>query len=246
MALTRRAFADKLRTMNRSGSKAPLQNVQLPTNQSRYQTPSMKSTSPGTAEKQQAMGTDPASLGKLGGILGQIGKGMFGGPESMALDKASSANLDQMGGMLGLLQGSNVDVAANMAGQTAGNLTNLPQPSMLGAGVPAVGEWADAANSVGKIGGAVPELGNLSTVNDAVANATDAANTATDIAGSSSYSLPGVGTALGVGLNLAQGNYAKAAGQAAGAAVGSIGGPLGTAAGGLLGGFAGDMFNRWL
>lgn len=246
MALTRREFADRLRTMNRSGSKAPLQNVQLPTNQSRYQTPSMKSVSPGTAEKSGQMQINPAMLAKAGGILGQIGKGMFGGPESMALDKASSASLDKIGGLLGLMQGSNVDVAANMAGQTASNLANLPQPSMLGAGVPAVGEWADAANSVGKIGGAVPELGNLSTVNDAVANATDAANAATDVAGSSTYSLPGAGTAFGVGLNLAQGNYGKAAGQATGAAIGSAFGPAGTAAGGLLGSFAGDLFNRWL
>jgi hypothetical protein len=224
-----------------------MQNVQLPTNQSSYKTPSMTSAAPGVAEKKQQM--NPQKMAATGGLLGKIGKGAwdaFNRPESMALDKASSANLGQLGGLMGLLQGSNVDAAANMAGQTAGNLANLPQPSMLGAGVPAVGEWADAANSVGKIGGAVPELGNLSTVNDAVANATDAANAATDVAGSSSYSLPGVGTALGVGLNLAQGNYGKAAGQAAGAAVGSAFGPLGTAAGGLLGGFAGDMFNRWL
>lgn len=238
MALTRREFAERLRTMNRGGSKAPLQNVQLPTNQGNYRTPSMTSTAPGVAEKKQQM--NPQQMAAAGGLLGRIGKGAwdaFNRPETMALDKAGSANLAQIGGMMDLLTGSNVDVAANMAGNTAGNLANLPQASMFGNGLPAATEWGNAAVNAG-------ELGNLSTVSDAVTNATDAATTATEAAGNASnFNFPGVGTAIGVGLNLANKNYGKAIGQGAGAAAGSFFGPLGTVAGGTIGGIIGGLFD---
>lgn len=256
MALTRRQFADKLRTMQRGGSKAPMQNVQLPTQTPRtsYRTPSGPAAS--APQPQKTPGTDPATLAKAGGILGQL---MKGSPDSLELDKASSANLGQIGGMMGLLQGSDVDVASNLAQNTAGNLASLPQPSMLGNGVP-IGSWANAA----KLGGSVPtgdwattagwagntaagELGNLSAVNDAVANATntatDVASGATDAANASTHQLPGVGTALGVGLNAAQGKYGKAAGQAVGAGAGSMFGPMGTVVGGTIGGILGGFFD---
>lgn len=239
MALTAREYAERLRTIGRSGSKAPLQNVQLPTNQSRYQTPSMKSTSPGTAEMQGKAGANPAALAKAGGILGKIGKAgwdYFNRPETMALDKAGSANLGQIGGMMGMLQGSNADVAANMASQTGNALQNLPQPSMLGNGIPT--EWGNMAANAG-------ELGNLSTVGDAVNNANDAANAALEAGNASFYQLPSVGTALGVGLNAAQGNWGAAGGQLAGATIGSAFGPAGTAAGGFLGGTMGKVLDRF-
>ena len=245
MALTKYQLAEKLRTMNRAGSKAPLQNVKLPTNQSNYRTPSMRVSSPDEGNQPQV---NPQSLAAAGGLLGKIGKGAwdaFHRPESLALDKASSTNLGDIGGMMGLLQGSDVDVAANMANHAAGNIANLPQPSMLGNGIPTVAEQFGIANSVGKLDG-VAELGNLSTVNDAVANATDAANAATaatDVANASTYSLPGAGTILGAGLNIAQGNYGKAAGQVAGATAGSMFGPLGTMAGGMLGGLVGGWLD---
>ena len=249
MALTKYQLADKLRTMKQGGSKAPMQNVKLPTNQSSYRTPSMTSTSPGTAEKQAQMGANPQALAAAGGLLGKIGKGAwdaFNRPETMALDKASSANLGNVGNMMELMKGSNVDMAANMAGNTAGNLANLPQPSMIGNGIPTVGDWSNAANTVGKIDGAA-ELGNLSNVNDAVANATEAAGEAANVgANASNFSFPGVGTAIGVGADIAGGNYAKGLGRAGGAAVGTmVGGPLGGALGGFLGAEAGDLFNRW-
>lgn len=261
MALTRREFAERLRTMNRSGSKAPLQNVQLPTNQGNYRTPGMTSTAPGVAEKKQQM--NPQQMAAAGGLLGRIGKGAwdaFNRPESMALDKAGSANLAQIGGMMDLLTGSNVDVAANMASNTAGNLANLPQASLLGNGVP-VGTPAGALAGAAKLGGAVPtgdwattagwagnnavgELGNLSTVSDAVKNATDAATTATEAAGNASnFNFPGVGTVAGMGLNAAQGNYGKAIGQGVGAGAGSFFGPAGTFLGGTLGGIFGGLFD---
>ena len=240
MALTRYQLADKLRTMKQGGSKAPLQNVKLPTNQSSYRTPSMTSTSPGTAEKQAQMGTNPQALAAAGGLLGKIGKGAwdaFNRPESMALDKASSANLGNIGGMLGLLQGSNVDVAANMAGNTASNLANLPQASMLGNGVPVAEGWSGAMANAG-------ELGNLSSVTDAVSNATDAASAATDTAANaSSWGIPGGGSLIGAGLSASQGDYGKAAGQAVGGIAGSYFGPLGTMAGSTLGGMIGSLFD---
>lgn len=247
MALTRRDFADKLRTMNRSGSKAPLQNVQLPTNQSRYQTPSMKSVSPGTADKQAQMQANSQALAATGGLLGKIGKGAwdaFNRSESMALDKASSANLGKIGGMMSLLQGSNVDAATNMAGDVAGKIADLPQPSMLGNGIPTVGDWSNAADTVDKLDG-VSKLGDLSSVNDAVTNATqaaEAATTATDLANASSYTFPGAGAVIGAGLNAAQGNWGQLGAGAAGAAIGSAIPGVGTGAGWFLGNLAG----RWL
>jgi hypothetical protein len=199
----------------------------------------MKSTSPGTAEKQQQMQANPQALAAAGGLLGRIGKGAwdaFNRPDSMALDKASSANLQNIASDIGMLTGSGVDVAANMANKAANAVSNLPQPSMLGNGIPT--EWGNMAANAG-------ELGNISTATDAVANANEAANAALEAGNASAYQLPGVGTALGVGLNAAQGNWGKAGGQAAGAMIGSMGGPLGTAAGGLIGGTVGGFLDRW-
>jgi hypothetical protein len=214
-----------------------MQNVQLPTNQSSYKTPSMTSAAPGVAEKKQQM--NPQKMAATGGLLGKIGKGAwdaFNRPESMALDKASSANLGQLGGLMGLLQGSNVDAAANMAGQTAGNLANLPQASMLGNGIPVAEGWSGAMANAG-------ELGNLSTVNSAVANATDAASAATDTAANaSSWGVP-MGSMIGAGLSASQGNYGKAAGQAIGGIAGSYFGPLGTMAGSTIGGLVGGWLD---
>lgn len=241
MALTARDYAQRLRTMGRGGSKAPMQNVQLPTNQTRYQTPSMRSISPGTAAaQQQAMGTDPATLAKAGGLLGKLGKAgwdYFHRPNSLELDKASSANLSGISSAMDGLLGSNVDAASNMAGQTANAMSNLPQPSMLGNGVPLTSEWGGAAVNAG-------ELGNLSAVNDAVTNAQNAASAATDMsANASSFNFPGAGTAIGAGLSLANGNYGAAGGQVAGATAGSVFGPMGTMAGGMIGRYLGGMLD---
>lgn len=244
MALTRRQFAEKLRTMQRGGSKAPMQNVQLPTQtpNTSYKTPSGPAAS--APQPQKTPGTDPVTLAKAGGLLGQIGKGLFNRPDTMALDNASSANLGQISNMMGLLQGSNVDVAANMAGNTAGNLSNLPQPSLLGNGVPVPDGLNGVANASSPFleGGSAPigaELGNLGAVNSAVANATDAASAATDAtANASSWGLP-AGAMIGAGLSVANGQYGKAAGQAVGGAAGSYFGPAGTFLGSQLGGWFG-------
>jgi hypothetical protein len=185
------------------------------------------------------MQDNPQALAAAGGLLGRIGKGAwdaFNRPDSMALDKASSANLQNIASDIGMLTGSGVDVAANMANKAANAVSNLPQPSMLGNGIPT--EWGNMAANAG-------ELGNISTATDAVANANEAANAALEAGNASAYQLPGVGTALGVGLNAAQGNWGKAGGQAAGAMIGSAFGPLGTAAGGLLGGTVGGFLDRW-
>lgn len=236
MALSRNALAAQLRTMQGRTSKAPMQNVQLPTQMQRtsYKTPSGPAAS--APQPRKAQGTDPVTLAKAGGLLGQIGKGMFNRPETMALDKASSANLGDVSAAMGGLLGSNVDVASNMAGNTAGNLANLPQPSMLGNGLPVAEGWSGAAVNAG-------ELGNLSSVNDAVSNATEAANAATDAtANASSWGLP-MGAALGSGLSFAQGNYGAGAGQLAGAAAGSMLGPWGTWLGGMAGKYVGGLLD---
>ena len=233
MALTKREFAEKLRTMNRAGSKAPLQNVKLPTNQSNYRTPSMRISSPDEGNQPQV---NPQSLAAAGGLLGKIGKGAwdaFHRPESLALDKASSANLGNIGGMLGLLQGSNVDVAANMAGNTAGNMANLPVPSMLGSGVP-----VDGFSSLPGAGTDLA-LQNGGMLGSAALQGADAAGAGADAASGVASSVP-VGSLVGAGLSAAGGNYGKAAGQAIGGIAGSYFGPLGTMAGSTIGGMIGD------
>lgn len=260
MALTKREFAEKLRTMKRSGSKAPMQDVKLPTNQSSYRTPSMTTSTAGAGGGggQQAPGTDPQSLAAAGGLLGKMAKGWMDAqnrPDTMALDKASAESMDKVGGLLGMLQGDNLDVASNMANQTATNMTNLPAPSMLGNGVPLpgaqnsagllggaaqTGDWASTAGWAGE--NAADQLGNMSSVGDAVANAGDAASAATDAASNaSSYSLP-YGNLVGAGLNAAQGNYGKAVGSTIGGAAGSYFGPVGTWAGSTVGGLIGGLF----
>lgn len=258
MALTRREFADKLRTMQRGGSKAPLQNVKLPTNQSSYRTPTATTTTSSAQQKQPT--TDPNAAMKMGGLLGRVAKGIDDGRNASFydFDKASAAatggqnlpgaasNAAELGGLMGALQGSNVDVAANMANQTAANMANLPtgQVSMLGNGVPVTaGAWQGAANAGADL--ALANGGQIGTqaVNQGANAAANAAGTAAG-AGSnlSQYTLPGVGTALGVGLDLANKNYGAAAGRAIGAGVGSMFGPAGTLIGGMGGGLVGSLF----
>ena len=254
MALSNNALAARLRTTQGRTSKAPMQNVQLPTQTPRtsYKTPSGPAAS--APQPRKAPGTDPATLAKAGGLLGQMGKNLFNSPESMALDKASSANLGQIGGLMDMFQGSNVDVASNMAANAA---NNLPQASMLGNGIPlgaarsasllggtaATGDWSGTSQLAGNL--AAGNLGDLSSVTSAVSNATDAASAATDgAANASSWGIPGGGSLIGAGISASQGNYGKAAGQAIGGAAGSYFGPLGTMAGSTLGGFFGGLFDR--
>lgn len=242
MALTRREFAERLRTMNRSGSKAPLQNVQLPTNQGNYRTPSMTSTAPGVAENQQAKGTDPASLAKVGGIIGKLGQA---GWEKY---KANSV----LGGLQTADQGINMfplpeDVLGGLETADQG-IVNTPLPSALGPGVPKMAETAantvPGADVLGGLAnaGAVDAATNAQNVLGGLAEANMGA--ATEAAGNASnFNFPGVGTAIGVGLNLANKNYGKAIGQGAGAAAGSFFGPAGTFLGGTIGGIIGGLFH---
>ncbi|MBQ5728528.1 MAG: hypothetical protein IIV56_06385, partial [Mailhella sp.] len=130
MALAKREFIEKLRTMQRGGSRAPMQNVKLPTNQSSYRTPSGPAAS--APQPQQAKGTDPVTLAMAGKALGGAAKAWSNRNVSpydwnAAASAATSGqdlalNAGELGGLLGMMQGSNVDVAANMAGNTAGNM----------------------------------------------------------------------------------------------------------------------------
>lgn len=255
MALTRYQLADKLRTMKQGGSKAPMQNVKLPTNQSSYRTPTATTTTSSAQQGQQG-GMDPMAAMKAGQAVGRMAKAWNDGRNASFydFDKASNAvgqgqqlssNTAQLGGMLGALQGNNVDVAAKMAEQTAGNMANLPtgQVSMFGNGVPVTpGEWMGSANAGAELG--LANGGNIGS--QAIGAGADAAAGAADAAGAASnlsqYALPGVGTALGLGVDLANKDYGAAAGRAIGAGLGSFMGPMGTLGGGMIGGMLGKLF----
>ena len=239
MALTAREYAERLRTIGRSGSKAPLQNVQLPTNQSRYQTPSMKSTSPGTAEMQGKTGANPAMLAKAGGILGKIGK-QWG--------EAQRAK-DVLGGLQGADMGINmtplpeVGILGGLAEANQG-IVNTPLPSALGSGTPKVaGTVANAVPGADVLGG----LANAGAV-DAATNANNVLGGLAEanqgiVDGGTGSMMPGVGTAASMGLDLASGNVGRAGATAAGAAIGSAVPVVGTAMGGMLGGQLYNVFN---
>lgn len=265
MALTRYQLADKLRTMKQGGSKAPMQNVKLPTNQSSYRTPSMTSTSPGTAEKQQSMGTDPAALARAGGLMGKIGKAWH---DSRQIKQGNEV----LGGMAEAGGGINTDPLTPpewdfRANNVLGGLQNANQgaidKSVLGNGTPVDPNWEgwmngvamDAANHQEAMANASNVLGGLSEAGMGTEGAQIAANSeavlggladasqgVSELANASSYTFPGAGAVIGTGLNLAQGNYEQAAAGAGGAAIGALGGPAGAAAGYFLGNLAG----RWL
>lgn len=263
MALTKYQLADKLRTMKQGGSKAPMQNVKLPTNQSSYRTPSMTSASPGTAEKQQAMGTDPATLARAGGLMGKIGKAWH---DSRQIKQGNGV----LGGMAEAGGGINTDPLTPpewdfRANNVLGGLQNANHgaidKSVLGNGTPVDPNWEgwmngvamDAANHQEAMANASNVLGGLSGAGMGTEGAQIAANSEavlggladasqgiSDAATAGASNIPGVGTALNVGLNAAQGNWGKAGATAAGAAAGSVIPGVGTAMGGLIGSIVGN------
>lgn len=243
MALSRNALAARLRTMQDRASKAPMQGVKLPTNQSSYRTPSGPAAS--APQPRQAKGTDPATLAKAGSALGGAARAWANrnvspfdwNPAASAATSGQNLalNTGELGGLLGMMQGSNVDVAANMAGNTAANMANLPQASMLGNGIPLTsGVWDGAANV-----GSDLALQNGGMLGSAAVQGADAASAGADAASGAASSVP-VGSLIGAGLSAAGGNYGKAAGQAIGGIAGSYFGPLGTMAGSTIGGLLGD------
>jgi hypothetical protein len=245
MALSRNALIARLRTMDDRVSKAPMQGVKLPTNQSSYRTPSGPAAS--APQPRQAKGTDPATLARAGKALGGAAKAWANrnvspydwNPAASAATGGQNLALGsgELGGLLGMMQGSNVDVAANMAGNTAANMANLPtgQVSMLGNGIPLTsGVWEGAANA-----GSDLALQNGGMLGSAALQGADAASAGADAASGAASSVP-VGSLLGAGLSAAGGNYGKAAGQAIGGVAGSYFGPLGTMAGSTIGGMIGD------
>lgn len=244
MALSRNELIAKLRTMQDRASKAPMQGVKLPTNQSSYRTPSGPAAS--APQPQQAKGTDPVTLAKAGSALGGAAKAWanrnvspydWNAVSNMGTSAYNLApNAGELGGLLGMMQGSNVDVAANMAGNTAGNMANLPVPSMLGSGVP-----VDGFSSLPGVGGDLT-LQNGGMLGSAALQGADAASAGADAASGVASSVP-VGSFLGAGLSAAGGNYGKAAGQVAGGTAGSFFGPAGTFIGSTVGGFLGGLFD---
>jgi hypothetical protein len=251
MALSRNELIARLRTMQDRASKAPMQNVKIPTNQSSYRTPSGPAAS--APQPQQAKGTDPATLAKAGSALGGAVKAWANrnvspydwNPAASAATSGQdlALNTGELGGLLGMMQGSNVDVAANMAGNTAANMANLPtgQVSMLGNGIPLPsGVWDGAANAGSDL--ALPNGGLLGS---AALQGADAAAAGADAAGSAgAFSMPGAGSVLGAGLQFAQGNYGAGAGTLIGAGLGSIGGPMGSTIGATAGRYVGGLFDR--
>lgn len=247
MALSRNELIARLRTMQDRASKAPMQGVKLPTNQSSYRTPSGPAAS--APQPQQAKGTDPATLAKAGSALGGLVKDWansnvspydWNALASAATDGQDLAlNTGELGGLLGMMQGSNVDVAANMAGNTAGNMASLPMPSMLGSGVP-----VDGFSSLPGVGSDLA-LQNGGMLGSAALQGADAAAAGADAASNaSSFTFPGAGAVIGAGLNFAQGNYGAATGALAGSALGSIGGPVGSTIGATAGRYFGGLIDR--
>ena len=246
MALSRNELIAKLRTMQDRASKAPMQGVKLPTNQSSYRTPSGPAAS--APQPQQAKGTDPATLARAGKALGGAAKAWanrnvspydWNAVSNMGTSSYNLAsNAGELGGLLGMMQGSNVDVAANMAGNTAGNMANLPMPSMLGSGVP-----VDGFSSLPGVGGDLA-LQNGGLLGSAALQGADAAAAGADAAGSAgAFSMPGAGSVLGAGMQFAQGNYGAGAGTLIGAGLGSIGGPVGSTIGATAGRYIGGLFD---
>lgn len=240
MALSRREFADKLRTMNRTGSKAPLQNVQLPTNRTRYQTPSMRISAP---EQPQGSGVNPAMLAKAGGLLGKAGKAAwdaYNTPEhgyDFARHAAPGLGFQPSLPNVAGLGGSGVDAAQGMANgmDFSAKAMNAPLPSMLGNGTPTSFLPADSMGLTGM----ADTMANVDSAVQAAQTGADAASAATDAAGAASMSVP-VAPLVGAGISAASGNTGKAVGQAVGGVAGSYFGPLGTMAGSTIGGLLGD------
>lgn len=225
--------------MQDRANKAPMQGVKLPTNQSSYRTPSGPAAS--APQPQQAKGTDPATLARAGKALGGAAKAWansnvspydWNAVSNMGTSSYNLAfNAGEPGGLLGMMQGSNVDVAANMAGNTAGNMANLPVPSMLGSGVP-----VDGFSSLPGVGSDLA-LQNGGLLGSAALQGADAAG------GAGAFSMPGAGSVLGAGMQFAQGNYGAGAGTLIGAGLGSIGGPVGSTIGATAGRYIGGLFD---
>ena len=227
MALTKRQFADKLRTMNRSGSKAPMQGVKLPTNQSNYRTPSMSTSS--TAQP-QATGPNAQQLATAGGLLGKVGKqwyddykaksvlgGLADADQGINLDPLPE-NVDVLGGLADAGFGVNLEEVAPM---------NLSEFQLPGVGAVGTGEFS------------LPMPGALGTGEFSLPMTAEVGDVA-----STTSNLPGIGTTFSIGSDIYNGNYGRAAAKGVGAGVGSLV-PGGTGVGAQIGGLLYDFGDKW-
>lgn len=113
--------------------------------------------------QQQNQGIDAE---KLGGLLGMMGKGQGGGVFNESVMPGVGQSLaspvgTQAKDTTAMMQGSDVDVASNMA---AGAAANLPQPTMAGSfgpGVPATGMNVGNAVSGMKLSFDPSQLGGI-------------------------------------------------------------------------------------